>query len=108
MIVSQIWKQIPLLTGGGAARTLGYYEPGDGGGALYEIIDDSDARYSTSMDDGGSVHDLDNGNKALLNIDNNIINIRQYGAKGDNNTDNYIAFNNALTYIKKQTRTTSI
>lgn len=27
--------------GGGAARTLGYYEPGDGGGAIYRIVETS-------------------------------------------------------------------
>lgn len=26
---------------GGAARTLGYYEPGDGGGAIYRIVETS-------------------------------------------------------------------
>ena len=83
-------KADTTLNGGGAARTLGYYEPGDGGGALYEIIDATDDRYSTSTDDGGSVHDLDSGNKAILNIDNNEIYIEQFGAKANEDSKDAI------------------
>lgn len=89
-------KADTTLNGGGAARTLGYYEPGDGGGALYEIIDNNDARYSTSIDNGGSVHDLDNENKALLNIENNTVNVKQFGAYGDDEHDDKVAFSNCF------------
>ena len=34
-------KADTTLNGGGAARTLGYYEPGDGGGAIYRIVETS-------------------------------------------------------------------
>ena len=34
-------KADTTLNGGGAARTLGYYEPGDGGGAIYRIVEAS-------------------------------------------------------------------
>lgn len=91
-------KADTTLNGGGAARTLGYYEPGDGGGALYEIIDDNDARYNTSTDDGGSVHDLDNNNKALLNIDyNSFINDKVLGISSLNDLEK---FNNKKLKIR--------
>ena len=75
-------KADTTLNGGGAARTLGYYEPGDGGGAIYNIVEDD-----TLIDDGGSVHDLDNGLKAKLVIENNTINIKQLG--GENSWKNH-------------------
>lgn len=34
-------KADTTLNEGGAARTLGYYEPGDGGSAIYRIVDTS-------------------------------------------------------------------
>lgn len=47
------------LTVGQKVRTLGYYDPGDGGGNDYEIVADV-----TGVDDGGSFIDLDNGLQA--------------------------------------------
>lgn len=83
----------------GAARTLGYYEPGDGGAGLYEIIDSTDARYSTSTNDGGSIHDLTNGNKALLIIDKSL-DVQTFGAYGDGNHDDTAALQAAIDYCR--------
>ena len=74
-------KADTTLNGGGAARTLGYYEPGDGGGAIYNIVDDS-----SLVDDGGSVHDLENGLKAKL-VTNGEVNVLSLGVKNDNSID---------------------
>lgn len=63
------------LTVGDMAITLGYYAANDGGGAEYQIVNDN-----TLIDDGGSIHDLNNGLKAKLIIKDNIINIKQFGA----------------------------
>lgn len=84
-------KADTTLNGGGAARTLGYYEPGDGGDAIYNIVEDN-----TLVDDGGSVHDLDNGLKAMLIIINNIINVKQFGVYGDNIHDDTAKIQKAL------------
>ena len=88
------------LKAGDYAKTSGYYEVNDGGGAEYIIVDDSNL-----VDDGASVHDLANGLKAKMIIENNTINILSFGAIGDGTTDNYNAFTNAITYILKQTGT---
>lgn len=46
---------------GDTCVTLGYYEVNDGGSGTYKIVDDSSLE-----DDGGSVHELNNGLKAQL------------------------------------------
>lgn len=58
--------------------TLGYYEPNDGGGAVYIIRQ----KKESDVDDGGSCIFLDNGNVAELLIDG-AVNVKQFGAKGD-------------------------
>lgn len=62
---------------GDMAITLGYYEPNDGGAAEYKIVNISN-KY---------IEELENNLKAELIIKNNIANIKQFGAKGDGNTD---------------------
>lgn len=54
-------------------KTLGYYSVNDGGGAFYKIM---------STAPSGKYETLQNSLYAKL-IDNNIINVKQYGAKGD-------------------------
>ena len=77
--------------------TLGYYEPNDGGGAVYIIR----AKTDSDVDDGGSVLVLDNGNVAELMVDG-AVNVKQFGAKGDRKTDDYDAITKALhfSYLK--------
>lgn len=70
--------------------TDGYNSQNDGGGAEYYV--DS----STGSDDGGLRIDLDNGLQAQL-ITNNVLNIKQFGAVGDYDTDDTEALLNALT-----------
>lgn len=78
------------LVAGDTCQTLGYYSVNDGGVGLYKIVN------STSEDDGGSIHILDNGLRAELIIEDGIINIMQFGAKGDGITDNKNIIDNAL------------
>lgn len=92
-------KADTTLNSRGTARTLGYYEPGDGGGALYQIIDATAADFNTLTDDGGSVHDLENNLKAKLIIEDSI-NVHWFGAKGDGITDDWQAIQNCFLYIK--------
>lgn len=72
-------------------KTFGYYEANDGGESDYIIVNDD-----TLTDDGGSVHDLENGLKAKLIIKNGIINIKQFGAYGDGEHDDTVAINSFL------------
>lgn len=83
------------LKAGDMAITLGYYEPNDGGNGEYVIVDDD-----TLVDDGGSIHVLNNDLYAKLIIKDGIINIHQFGAKGNEVNDDYDAIINVLNYIK--------
>lgn len=74
-------KADDTLKAGMYAQTVGYYEANDGGGATYKIVDEE------LQDDGGNVHELENGLKALLVIEDEIINVKQFGVKGNNVND---------------------
>lgn len=67
--------------------TLGYYEPNDGGGGVYIIRQ----KKESDVDDGGSGLVLDNGNVAELLIEG-AVTVKQFGAKGDGETDDTNAF----------------
>ena len=77
-------------------KTKGYYEANDGGHGEYVIVNDN-----TLIDDGGSIHVLSNGLRAKLYIQNNIINVKQFGAYGDNTHNDTQAFINAIALTKK-------
>lgn len=68
------------LKPGAVACTLGYYSPNDGGGATYIIR----AKQESDVDDGGSLHELANGNVAEMVVENGTVCPEQFGAKGDN------------------------
>ncbi len=64
------------------AVTLGYYTPGDRGHGTYWYDPNSDS----ASDDGGSIIVANDGGRWRL-ITDGTINVRQFGAKGDGNTD---------------------
>lgn len=77
------------------AKTLGFYEKTDNGGAIYYITNDESITAN-----GKDILDLKNGMKAVLKA-NSKYNICQFGAKGDNLTDNTTLLNYILgTYAK--------
>lgn len=78
------------LKNGDMAITLGYYEANDGGAGEYIILDDK-----TLVEDGGLIHILNNGLRAKL-ILNKYVTPEIFGAKGNGEEDDSIAFNNAL------------
>lgn len=82
------------LKSGMHVKTSGYYENHDGGHAEYKIIS------SENVLENDFIEDLSNGLKAKLIIENNIINVKQIGAKADNETDNTSIFQSAINKIK--------
>ena len=82
--------------------TLGYYEPNDGGGAVYIIRSKTDS----DTDDGGSIIVLDNGNVAEMLVED-AVNVKQFGAKGDGATDDLTALTNCINSIYSTIRVPS-
>ena len=66
---------------GDTVITLGYWGINDGGGGSYKITDNT-----SLIDDGGYIHSLNNGLKALLISNNGEINVKQYGVKTGSNS----------------------
>lgn len=89
-------KKCLTLISGDVVQTLGYYEENDGGEGLYEIVNDNSLE-----DDGGSVHELNNGLRAKLIIKNDTVNVKQFGARGDGETNDTLAIQTALDFIKE-------
>lgn len=84
-------KSATNLINGSYARTLGYYAVNDGGEGLYKITDtESETEYQ---------EELNSGLYATLIIENNTVNVKQFGAKGDGNNDDTQSIQNALNSI---------
>ena len=82
-------KNATNLINGSYAKTLGYYDINDGGEATYKITNTvSETEYQ---------EELVNGLFATLIIDNDSVNVHQFGAKGDGTTDDSNAINLALS-----------
>lgn len=77
--------------------TLGYYEPNDGGGATYIIRQ----KKESDVDDGGSIIFLDNNNVAELIIEG-AVNVKQFGAKGDELRDDTKSIDSAIHTCLKE------
>lgn len=85
----QDMKNATNLINGSYAKTLGYYEINDGGEATYKITNTvSETEYQEK---------LESGLFATLIIDNDSVNVHQFGAKGDGATDDSNAINLALS-----------
>ena len=89
-------KAASNLINGSFARTIGYYTPNDGGDGLYLI------RNVTNQDteDDGAIIALENEELVAELIYTSYINVKQYGAKGDNETDDFSKIEKALIFAK--------
>ena len=76
-----------LIHTGMYVATQGYYTPYDGGQATYKISD------TKGTEDAGSCHMLANGLYAYLVVNDDIINVKTFGAKGDGVHDDADAIN---------------
>lgn len=79
---------------GDICMTHGYYEPGDGGGAIY-MIDTLDDTIVDNKADFDIFTGDDSGLVAKIILDENVT-IEQFGAKGDGITDDILSFKSAL------------
>lgn len=89
-------KASNTLKEGALAKTLGFYTAGDGGGADYLITDN----IGEDEVDEASLITLQRNLYAKL-IEQDCINVKWFGAKGDNTTDDSEAINKASEYQKR-------
>ena len=85
-------KQSSNLVNNSFAKTLGFYTPNDGGMATYKV------RTKTESDTPNEMNLIAIGDTLVAElILNDVANIKQLGAKGDNTTDTASAFNLAVS-----------
>lgn len=87
-------KLLKNLKAGTVIKTLGYYEISDGGNALYLIRE----KQETDVEDLGSIHFINDDLVAELITNKTSLNVKQFGAKGDNVSDDYQAIQKALFF----------
>lgn len=87
-------KENIKLSVGDIVRTLGYYELNDGGAGEYIIFQEDNV-----VEDGGYIIKLNNGLGAKLLFNNNKVNIKQFGAKGNDSSDDTNIFNYVFNFI---------
>lgn len=91
-----LMKADTTIKEGQHVKTKGYYSANDGGHGEYVIVDDD-----TLVDDGGSIHVLTNGLRAKLIIDD-VINVKQFGAKGNGTDDDTTYFKNLFNTLQNK------
>lgn len=90
----QDMKQATNLINGSYAKTLGYYSKNDGGSGLYKIIP-----FTNQIIDNGEFIQINDNIVAQLISEE--INVKLFGAYGNNINDDTTSFNNAINYAFK-------
>ena len=86
-------KNATNLVNGSFAKTYGFYEKNDGGGAFYKI------REITNQDVVNEINIIALSNNNLIaELQCSKVNVLQFGAKGDNETDDTLFFQTASNY----------
>ena len=85
-------KAASNLVDGSFAKTTGYYSADDGGSALYTITDE------TLTANDGDIIALNNGLFAVMVTKDKSVNVKSFGAYGDDTHDDTNAINNAIAY----------
>lgn len=85
-------KESTNLVNGSYAKTAGYYGINDGGNAFYTVTNES----LTAND--GDIISLDNGLFAVMVTKDKSVNVKSFGAYGDDTHDDTNAINNAIAY----------
>lgn len=88
--ISDLQNSNSLIIGANV-KTLGYYNYLDGGGSLYKIIEKPDIITS-------DIIEINNDISAKLIIENGIVNVKQFGAKGNNLEDDTTYIQNAFDF----------
>lgn len=89
-------KNATNLVNGSFAKTYGFYAKNDGGGAFYKIKTVTNEDIVNNM----NLIALSNDNSLVAELVTDIANVLQFGAKGDNETDDTIAFQTASNYAE--------
>lgn len=82
-------KQANYITKGTFIKTYGYYEINDGGGSFYKVTDEES--------ETDHQEELENDLYATLIIENDTVNIKQMGAKGNELFDNTTILQSAIS-----------